>query len=491
LSTLVRDLTAVVGPQYVSDKLVDRICHTRDCGPTPGGVPAVVVRPRSTAEVAEIVRTANAHKTPIFIWGRSSTFIGHGIREGCILMGLDLMKDIEEMDFANQAVMVQTGAVWHAVDIELSKHGWELAVPGSGGMFVCTVGGSVAYNSVPHGLCEYGMTGDNVVGLEVVLPNGDVVYTGSMSNRAAGGLAIERNANGPDLAGLFIGSCGVYGIITKVAYRIRPKPEAERFAFYGFGSMDAAVDAAHALQRRGAPTHLVGLFGGPKPTGVTGEAFLHVVIRDSAAAADERLVATHAICGAFSGIRLDAGATERYWVNHMYSWLRNTPPEVYYSDRPYTCPEATGFMPTQQVKDAIRYLKNYEVENAADFSKHGIRIKAYDVYFSRNAAFIWIDTLYPELDPAAWEYGLKMRADYSEYLFSRYASPGGILAPLAQHIMPKLGAGFDLMRAIKRQLDPNNILNPGVLMLGDGDSSPLPVGHTDHNGHNGNGGNHG
>ncbi len=69
------------------------------------------------------------------------------------------------MDFANQVVTVETGAVWHAVDTELNKQGWELAVPGSGGMFVCTVGGSVAYNSVPHGIAEYGMTGDCVIGL--------------------------------------------------------------------------------------------------------------------------------------------------------------------------------------------------------------------------------------------------------------------------------------------------------------------------------------
>jgi glycolate oxidase len=473
LSELVGSLAAICGAEYVSDKLVDRICHTRDCGPTPGGVPAVIVRPRTTEQVSEIVRLANRECMPIFIWGRSSTFIGHGIREGCILMGLDLMNKIIDVDFGNQVVTVETGAIWHAVDSELNKQGWELAVPGSGGMFVCTVGGSVAYNSVPHGIAEYGMTGDSVIGLEVVMPDGSVIYTGSAGNRAAGGLAMERYANGPDLAGLFIGSCGVYGIITQVAYRIRPTPEAERFAFYGFATLDAAVDAAHGMQRRGVPTHLVGILGGPKPAGVEGEAFLHIIIRDTAAAAGERLAAAHAICGAFNGVRLDPSATERYWVNHMYSWLRNTAPENYYSDRPYTCPEATSFIPTQKVKDAIRYLRNYEVEHAEEFTRYGIRIKAYDVYFTRNAAFLWVDTLYPELDRAAWDYGIQMRADYSEHFYSQYGSPGGILAPLAQHIMPKLGNGFDLMRSLKRHLDPNGILNPGVLML---DETVVPAG---------------
>ena len=470
MSSLIEELAAICGAEYVSDKMVDRLCHTRDAGPTPGGVPAVVVRPRTTAQVSEIVRAANRHATPIFVWGRSTTFIGHGIQTGCILLALDLMSQIVRMDFDNHAVTVETGAIWHAVDIELAKRGWELAVPGSGGMFVCTVGGSVAYNSVPHGLAGYGMTGDNVIALEVVLPNGDVIYTGSAGNRAAGGLAFERYANGPDIAGLFIGSCGVFGVITQVTYRIRRKPDAERFAFYAFDSSDVALDAAQALQRRQVPTHMVGLFGGPKPTGLTGEAFLHIVVRDTPAGADERVSAAHAICAGYNGVRQDEAATERYWVHHMYSWLRNTPPEVYYSDRPYTCPEAAAFMPTQNVKDALRYLKNYEVEHAAEFAQHGIRIKCYDVYFSRNAAFLWIDTLFPELDAAAWQYGLKMRADYSEHLFSQFASPGGILAPLAPHIMPKLGSGFDFLRALKAQLDPNGILNPGVLMLGKGEA---------------------
>jgi len=477
LSDLTERLAAICGAEYVSDKLVDRICHTRDCGPTPGGIPAVIARPRTTEQVSAIVRVANDLAVPIFIWGRSSTFIGHGIREGCILMGLDLMNAVEKIDFDSQVVTVQTGAIWHAVDVELHKRGWELAVPGSGGMFVCTVGGSVAYNSVPHGLAEYGMTGDNVVALEVVLPSGEVIYTGSAANRAAGGLPFERNANGPDLAGLFIGSCGVFGIITSVTYRIRQKPETERFAFYSFDSVDASVDAAQALQRRRVPTHLVQVYAGQKPLGVEGEAFLHVVIRDGVAAAEERLAAAHSICSAFNGMRLDEKATERYWVHHMYSWLRNTPPEVYYSDRPYTCPEATAFVPTQRVKDALRYLKNYEAEHADEFARYGIRIKAYDVYYSRNAAFIWIDTLFPELDAEAWRYGVKMRADYSEYLWSHYGSPGGILAPLAEHIMPKLGGGYELMKLLKQTLDPNGILNPGILGLNTGGNGNGRNGH--------------
>jgi FAD/FMN-containing dehydrogenase len=465
MSELTERLVEICGPRRVSDRMADRICHTRDCGPSPGGIPAVVARPLSTEEVVAIVKLANELKTPIFVWGRSTTFIGAGVPEGCILLALDLMDEIEAIDFESQVVTVGPGAIWHAVDTELNKQGWELAVAGPGGMFSCTIGGSVAYNSVPHGITEYGMTGDHVVSLEVVLPNGEVINTGSAANVAAGGLAFERYANGPDVTGLFIGACGTLGIITKVSFRIRRVPAAERFLFYGFDDYNKAVDAAQAIQTQRAATFLIGLFGGPNPVGIDGDAFLHIIIRDNPLAADERRGIAAAICESFGGKPLDWHATESYWVGHMYSWLRNYPPETYYSHRPYGAPEMAGFVPTQKVKDTIRYLREYEVSHREEFAELDIRIKCYDVYFSPNGAFVWIDTLYPEEDPESWQYGVNLRATYAEDLCSQFMSPGGILQALAPVIMPKLGPGFEFLKFLKAQLDPNYILNPGVLLL--------------------------
>jgi FAD/FMN-containing dehydrogenase len=466
MSELRADLIGICGPERVSDKMADRICYTRDCGPSPGGIPDLIVRPASCEEVSAIVQVANRHRTPIFIWGRSTTFIGNGIRAGCILMALDLMDRIEQIDLDNQVVAVQPGAVWHAVDVELNKLGWELAVPGPGGMFSCSIGGSVAYNAVPHALAEYGMTGEHVVGLEVVLPDGAIVHTGSGANEAAGHLHFERYANGPDLTGLFVGSYGVLGIITRVFFRIRRIPPAEEFCFYGFASVDQAVDAAHALQKQGAASHLVGVFGGPKPTGYEQhDAFLHIIIRDSRAASLERLRVAEAVCESFGGHPLDARATRLYWTGHMYSWLRNTPPAHYYGNRPFMCPEVAGFLPTDKVKDAIAYLRQDAIDHAEEFARLDIRIKGLDVYFSRNAAFIWIDTLYPELDDEAWAYGLALRSRYTDELCRRYLSPGGILQAIAPEVMTKLGASFSLIKLLKRTLDPNFILNPGVLYL--------------------------
>jgi FAD/FMN-containing dehydrogenase len=402
----------------------------------------------------------------VFIWGRSTTFIGAGIQDGCILMALDLMNKIIEMDFANKVIAVEPGAVWHAVDVELNRYGWELGVPGPGGMFSCTIGGSVAYNAVPHAIAGYGMTGEHVVGLEVVLPDGQIVHTGSGSNEAAGHLHFERNANGPDLTGLFVGSYGVFGVITKVYFRIRRMPGAEMYAFYGFDSVEQAVDAAQAIQRQDAATHLVGLFGGPKPANYEAhDSFLHIVVRDSRVAAQERLRVCEAVCESFGGYPLDSEATRKYWEDHMYSWMRNTPPSHYYGNRPFMCPEVAGFMPTDKVKDAIAYLRNDAIEHAEEFAKYEIRIKCYDVYFSRNAAFLWLDTLYPELEKESWQYGLALRSRYTDELCRRYMSPGGILQAIAPEVMTKLGTSFEFIKFLKRSIDPNYVLNPGIMYL--------------------------
>lgn len=471
MNELFEQLIEVCAPERVSDKLPDRICYTRDAGPSPGGIPGYIVRPTTPEEVAGVLKVANEHHTPVFIWGRSTTFIGLGIQDGCILMALDRMNKIIEMDFANKLVAVEPGAVWHSVDVELKKYGWELAVPGPGGMFSCTIGGSVAYNAVPHAMAEYGMTGNHVVGLEVVLPDSTIINTGSGSNKAAGNLHFERYANGPDLTGLFIGSYGVFGVITKVYFGIRRVPASETFAFYGFDHFEQAVDAAHAIQRQDAATHMVGLFGGPKPTHYEAhDAFLHIVVRDSRVAAQERLRVTEAVCESFGGHPLDNNATRLYWEGHMYSWLRNTPPAHYYGNRPFTCPEVAGFMPTDKVKDTIAYLRQDAIDHADEFAKYDIRIKCYDVYFSSNAAFIWIDTLFPELEKESWQYGLALRSRYTDELCRRHMSPGGILQAVAPEVMTKLGAGFDFIKHLKHSLDPNFILNPGVMYLQPEDS---------------------
>jgi Fe-S oxidoreductase/FAD/FMN-containing dehydrogenase len=464
MDEILTKLQAICGPQYVTNEYVDLLAYRRDCGPSTGGIPGYVCRPKSTDEIVQIVKLANEIKKPLFLWGRATTFVDNGVMNGCIVLALDLMNSFE-IDFEKQMVYAETGTIWHAIDGELKKYGWELAAPGGGGMFSATVGGTIAYNAVPHGITEYGMVGDHVISMEVVLPDGTIVHTGSAANDANGNKIIERGANGPDLAGLFIGSCGTLGIITKAALQIRRIPEAEDYLFYTFEKLDDAVDAVSAMQKQEVGTFIIGLFGGPHPTGKVGKYTLHVIIRDSRTRTLERKQAGQTICESFRGIAQDANATKLYWTEHMYSWLRNDGPSTYYGSRPYYCPEVSGFIATQDLKQAIPALNQYIDDTREEWTKHGMAVKGFDVYFSRNGGFLWVDTLNPEWRPESRAYGIKVRRDISELMYGNWMSPGGIVAGIAPYIMPKLGSSYQLMQTLKDALDPHHILNPGVLML--------------------------
>lgn len=464
MSSSARDaLAAIVGEGNVSDILVDRICYSRDCGPDRAGIPGLVVRPGRTEEVAAIVRLANELRMPLFVRGRATAFLGSGVTTGSIVMETTRLDRIDRVDAAAGWVRVGAGAIWHSVDTELRRLGRELAVPGGGGLFSCTVGGSVALNAIPHAITEYGMTGDHVLSLEVVLPQGEIILTGSAAN--PGSDPVERYANGPDLTGLFLGSYGILGVITSVTYRIRKVPEAEAFAMYAFDDYLEAIDAGCGIQTQEAATFLVGLFGGPHPAGVTGDAFLHVIVRGASGTTGERMGKAKAICEVLGGRPASADGTQNYWREHMYSWLRNTGPGAYYSDRPYFCPEVAGFVSTQGLKKTIDLFRVFVREHQAEFTQFGIRIKGVDVYFSRNGAYLWIDTLYDERRDDAWEYGVKLRARLADLMFGEGGmSPGGIGAGLTPLIMPRLGNYAGLLRTLKKALDPNGILNPGVLV---------------------------
>ena len=456
-------LAAIVGDKHVSDRMADRICYSRDCGPDKAGIPAVVVRPNSTEEVSAIVQWANEHRHPIYTRGRATTFLGSGVKDDVIMLETTRMDRIGTVDLEAGYVTAQCGAIWHGIDAVLHRRGWELAVPGGGGLFSCTIGGTVAVNAIPHGATEYGMTGDHVLALEVVLPTGEIIKTGSAANPSSA--PIERGANGPDLTGMFIGAYGILGIITSVTYRLRRIPEVEIFRFYAFDDYQDAIDAAAGIQAQGASTFVVGLFGGPKPAGETGDAFIHIIVRDRVAAAEARIREAEAICASHHGRPRPAEGTRRYWEDHMYSWLRNTAPGPYYSDRPYFCPEVAGFVSTSQLKKAIAIFREMKAEREEEFSRYGIRVKGLDTYFARNGAYLWIDTLYDERREDAFEYGLKLRGEIAERMFTEGGmSPGGLGAGVAPYIMPKLGETYAFLRRLKTSMDPNGILNPGLLV---------------------------
>ncbi len=237
---LVQRLERILGPGGVFHRPGDLLVYEYD-GSVDGAVdtarPAAVALPTTTEQVAAVVKLANEAGLPVVARGAGTGLSGGAVaQQGGIIISLTRMDRILEIDREDRTALVEPGVI----NLELSEtalpEGFFFA-PDPSSQKACTVGGNVAENSGgPHCL-KYGVTTNHVLGLEVVLPDGRVVWTGG---RAPGG-------SGYDLTAAMVGSEGMLGIVTKALVRLTPQPESVVVLLAAFGDMDAASHAVSGI----------------------------------------------------------------------------------------------------------------------------------------------------------------------------------------------------------------------------------------------------
>ncbi|GAB3797147.1 FAD-binding oxidoreductase [Micromonospora zhanjiangensis] len=206
------------------------------------GLPAVVVRPRDTADVVRAVTIAARHGVPVVPQGARTGLAGAANAvDGAVVLSMTAMTEIREIDPVNRTAVLQPGVVNAALAGAVAKHGLRYP-PDPGSWESSTVGGNVATNA--GGMCcvKYGVTSEYVLGLEVVLASGEVLRTG---RRTAKGVA------GYDLTRLFVGSEGTLGVITEITVALRPAAEESLTLVAVFDSTAAAGTAVADISVRG------------------------------------------------------------------------------------------------------------------------------------------------------------------------------------------------------------------------------------------------
>ncbi|MBB5157874.1 FAD-binding oxidoreductase [Saccharopolyspora phatthalungensis] len=201
----------------------------------PAGTPSVLVRARSTEDVATTLKWAHENRIPVVPQGARSGLSGAANAiDGCILLSLEKMDEIVEIDAEEQIAVVRPGVINGVLAAKVAEYGLSYP-PDPGSRSISTVGGNVATNA--GGMCcvKYGVTGDFVRGLEVVLADGRVMRTG---RRTAKGVA------GYDLTRLIVGSEGTLGVVTEVTVALRPAAAQPLTAVAFF---PAIADAARAV----------------------------------------------------------------------------------------------------------------------------------------------------------------------------------------------------------------------------------------------------
>ena len=203
--------------------------------------PLAVVLPESSDEVVEAVRFCSEHGVPFVARGSGTSLSGGSLPvEGGLVIGLNRLDRILEIDPVSRTALVEPGVVNLRVSEAAAPHGLYYA-PDPSSQSVCTIGGNVAFNSGGAHCLKYGMTSNHVLGMKVVLGNGEVCEIG--------GASLEQV--GPDLPGIFVGSEGLFGVALEVRLRLLPQPESVFTLLASYSSLRAAGDAVSAVVASG------------------------------------------------------------------------------------------------------------------------------------------------------------------------------------------------------------------------------------------------
>ncbi len=409
----------------------------------------VVVVPRSADQVARVVQLARQHRVPVVPYGGGTGVMGAAapIQGGIVIdmKGLDRIVDINPTDLT---ATVEAGVVLEDLARALKGHGLMLghdpwSVP------IATVAGAISTNGVGYLGASHGPMGDQVLGLEVVLPSGETLAT----------RAIPKYSAGPNLNHLFIGSEGVFGIITRATLRVWREPEKRAFATMAFPDFDRGFEAVAELFALGLKPSLVDL-SEEDGSGVR----LFIMYEGYSQGVDAAEARSLEVCRAFGGNDIGPSETVSYWrTRHRAgeSYKREMlgqPRQVRWGRHGRSFDYLHVALPTSRVLPFRR-------ECDGILAAGGARAVEYAIW-TRPELFSLL--LVPDGDSAGAD--LRSLGETVDRILVLAQDMGGAMEychgvgiKLAHLLSREMGQGFDVARAVKAALDPYNIMNPGKL----------------------------
>ncbi len=238
---IIEELRKAIGSARVSTAAEDLVAYAYD-GTWAEVQPDVVVHPEETEHVAAILRAADANHIPVVPRGSGTGLAGGSLPvEGSICLNLARMNRILEVSTADMLVVAQPGVITFDLQREVEKAGL-FYPPDPASVYQCSIGGNVATNAGGPRCLKYGVTGDYVLGLEVVLTGGQVVRLGGRTIKDVAGYNLKQ---------LFVGSEGTLGVVTEVTLQLIPKPDAQRTALAAFTRLADACAAVGNILRAG------------------------------------------------------------------------------------------------------------------------------------------------------------------------------------------------------------------------------------------------
>lgn len=231
-------LIAIIGSENFEDSNASLLAYSYDSTPQYQAMPDAAISPRNTEEISAIVKLCNEYKIPIVPRGSGTNLCaGTTPLEGGIVLLFRHMNDIIEIDKDNLTMTVQPGVYTQQVFKAAEAVGL-FYPPDPGSMHISQIGGNISENSGGLRGLKYGVTRDYVLGLEIVLPNGEVIRTGGK---------LAKDVAGYDLTRLYVGAEGTLGIITSAILKLVPQPETKKTMLALYHDLESAAETVSAI----------------------------------------------------------------------------------------------------------------------------------------------------------------------------------------------------------------------------------------------------
>jgi alkyldihydroxyacetonephosphate synthase len=436
------------------------LSELRDLEGRPGPLPLAVVEVRSSADVSQARRVCRAQRTPVVPYGGGSGVCGGvAVPEGAIVLSTERMTGLVELDARNLTATFLAGTNGMEAERLVEREGltighWPQSID------VSSVGGWVATRASGQYSTGYGSIEDLVLDLEAVLPDGSVLRT----------RRTPRASTGPDLRQIFLGSEGIFGVITEVTFSLRPLPEASRGQAFHFESLAAGVEPIRLLMRAGWRPPVVRLYDALEsarhfPGACPEERAMLILLHEGPASLVEaQRAAVGEICASSGGAEADAAVVD--------GWLatRNDVPGF----RPFL--EKGIILDTIEVACTwSRVAELYERAVAALSEVPGILLaSAHSSHSYRSGTNLYITFAArpekPEQMAETYRECWRRTLDASLAVGGGISHHHGIGRVRRERLGDEIGeAGVALLWSLKRALDPDGLLNPGVLLPGGAD----------------------